>query len=128
MKTILALVVLSVALASVSGYENYNKKRQITVDDLTRQYCGMKNRQAFNYCLRENGVEIIADFYSNCARQVKYYETLDEIKKFICNTRTDAEYAKYLQCFAPAANAESKVNPNLLEITQKCLDEVSGHE
>ncbi|XP_023228791.1 uncharacterized protein LOC111629154 [Centruroides sculpturatus] len=121
MKTLLALVIVFFAVASIHSCNN------IDANNLFKQFCNIRNRQAFNYCLRENNVNIINDLHRNCIMQVKYYKTMDELKNFICNGSTEEELTKYFHCFYPAIYVENIANPNLLDINRKCLKEVSKY-
>ncbi|XP_023228773.1 uncharacterized protein LOC111629158 isoform X2 [Centruroides sculpturatus] len=117
MKIALAIVAFGIA----TSFSECRSTYPVTVEDLDRQYCELHHPERFRYCMLENDAEISVKLHRNCALQVKYYQTLGEIANFICKTRTDEEYAKYLRCFVPALEVEFHANLKFIDIVQKCL-------
>ncbi|XP_067129877.1 uncharacterized protein [Centruroides vittatus] len=81
----------------------------------------LEHPERYRYCMVENGFQIAVDLFRNCAQQVKYCQTLEEITEFVCKTKTKEEHEKYLKCYDSAMRAEARADPKFLDVAHKCV-------
>lgn len=81
----------------------------------------VEGRDHYRFCTRENKVGHHLNFARNCAQQIKYYPTYQELDKFICHTRSDPEYLHFLKCYVPALSILHLDDHKTLPVIRKCL-------
>lgn len=74
----------------------------------------------FRFCLHENGVGVGPEIYRNCAQQVKFGHTFEELDKYVCQPGTKLE-SLFFKCFIPALNTFNHNSPKTIPLVEKCL-------
>nr|ABY26686.1 TxLP4 [Lychas mucronatus] len=86
-----------------------------------KQYCALKRHDIMRACAIENRAGFAVETFRNCAVQVKFHQTLDELTEYVCKDTNSQEFMKFAACMDPPLEAENQTNPNFLDILQKCI-------
>lgn len=122
MKFLLASVTFGIVISCVKcGYSPSNFYSD--TPETVKRFCDLpqKQRENFRFCLLENGVEESILIYRNCAQQVKFFYTLQEIDKFVCHTSSKKEYSQVINCLVRAYQALNKDLPKRVPVITECL-------
>ncbi|XP_023228357.1 uncharacterized protein LOC111628748 [Centruroides sculpturatus] len=88
-------------------------------------FCALscEGQRHYRSCVIENGYEVNLEFSQNCAQQIQFYPTTQEVYAFICNSLRSCpqEYSQYINCLASAQYAYSLDKPYFYRTLDVCL-------
>ncbi|XP_067129082.1 uncharacterized protein [Centruroides vittatus] len=124
MKTYLCLVSLALATATIDCthvlLQGHKLRQHSLTNEITKRACRV-NIEEFVRCKAENGLQDVVVLFRNCLQQARFYQTYHQLTNFLCKTRTEQEYAKFLNCMDDALETEIRNNPKVLPVVEQCL-------
>ncbi|XP_067144193.1 uncharacterized protein [Centruroides vittatus] len=132
MTFMLVLFIITIGFPSIKSFQLFQQGSSVRpanpFEYLVRAVdclCALNCEEQRNYrsCIIQNGYEVNLEFSLNCAQQVQFYPTTEEVYAFICNTLRfcPQEYNQYIHCLGSAQYTYSLDKPYFYHTLDTCL-------
>ncbi|XP_023212959.1 uncharacterized protein LOC111615756 [Centruroides sculpturatus] len=132
MTFMLMLFIFTIVFPSIESFQLYQQSSGVRPANPYEHasrfldcFCALScdGRRNFQSCVRQNGFEIVLEFAKNCAQQIQFYPTKEEVDDFLCNNLRSCpqEYKQFIICLGSADYTYSLNFPSTYKVVDSCL-------